>query len=106
MCLYSTNIMSQRTKDSIIPHIMLYSGTEVKPKFNKTQQVLNVEIQNNNDDIEVLVMADGIIIEREISIFEAETLRMDLSNHCYRNYDIYVRTRNNEIQYLGTVEKK
>lgn len=79
------------------------NGADIKTMFDGNKRILSVKVQNNDDDVEILAVDKGNIIDREKTFFQNDELEMDLSYRSIPTLDIYARTRN-ELQYIGTVE--
>lgn len=86
-------------------HVTLRNGARVCAKYNAKTEILNVEIQDNEDEVEVLAVENGKVVDFEMTIFDDDNIKLDFSNKGNQQLDIYVRTRK-ELQYMGTVETK
>lgn len=91
--------------DNDFPRIIMSNGTVVSPKYCKATKALKVEVQENNDEVEILAVSNGHVVDSETSIFDDDNIQLDLSSKSNQPLDIYVRTRK-EVQYMGTVETK
>ncbi len=101
--LCSLSCMAQGNDTSIhFPHIMMSNGAVVSPRYNSSTKTLKVEVQDNNDEVEIIAVSNGHVVDSETSIFDNEDIKLDLSNRCNQQLDIYVRTRK-EIQYMGRI---
>lgn len=104
--LCSLTCMAQGNNTSIhFPRIIMSNGTVVSPKYCKATKALKVEVQENNDEVEILAVSNGHVVDSETSIFDDDNIQLDLSSKSNQPLDIYVRTRK-EVQYMGTVETK
>ena len=86
-----------------LPHIVLQNGTAVYTRYCVERNVLNVDIRNNPEEVEIVVVKNGIMIDNEVSDFEDDGISVDLSGHNNGAVDIYVRSRR-EDQYVGSVK--
>ena len=95
--------MAQLNTGQTLPHVTMSNGTTVISTLKQEDNVLNVEVRNNDDEIEILIVEDGTVVNSESTIFEDDELQVELPMST-QPLDIFVRTKE-EIQYLGSVNK-
>lgn len=86
-------------------HITMSNGANVDVLYNRTDNVLNVDIRNNPDEVEIIVTKNGAAISYDVSELEDDNINIDLSNNKNETVDIYIRNRK-ESQYIGKVSCK
>lgn len=87
-----------------IEHIITQNGAIISSSFNKSRKMLNIDIRNNTEELEILVVANGSVVESQISDFEHDAIDVDLSTHKNAQIDVYVRNREEEY-YIGNMNK-
>lgn len=87
-----------------VKHIMTQNGAIVTASYNKNSKILNVDIRNNTEELEIVVVANGSVVESQISDFEHDAIDVDLSTHKNAQIDVYVRNREEEY-YVGNMNK-
>ncbi|MGM9724106.1 MAG: hypothetical protein ACI3YG_08450 [Prevotella sp.] len=106
MFVLCTRVIAQKDKDGTevnFPYVVLQNGTTVYTRYSVERNVLNVDIRNNPEEVEIVVVKNGIMIDNEVSDFEDDGISVDLSGHNNGAVDIYVRSRR-ENQYVGSVK--
>ena len=106
MFVLCTRVIAQKDKDGTevnFPYVVLQNGTAVYARYSVERNVLNVDIRNNPEEVEIVVVKNGIMIDNEVSDFEDDGISVDLSGHNNGAVDIYVRSRR-ENQYVGSVK--
>lgn len=106
MFILCTRVIAQKDKDGTevnFPYVVLQNGTAVYARYSVERNVLNVDIRNNPEEVEIVVVKNGVMIDNEVSDFEDDGVSVDLSGHNNGAVDIYVRSRR-ENQYVGSVK--
>ncbi len=106
MFVLCTRVIAQKDKDGTevnFPYVVLQNGTAVYARYSVERNVLNVDIRNNPEEVEIVVVKNGVMIDNEVSGFEDDGVSVDLSGHNNGAVDIYVRSRR-ENQYVGSVK--
>ena len=106
MFVLCTRVIAQKDKDGTevnFPYVVLQNGTTVYTRYSVERNVLNVDIRNNPEEVEIVVVKNGVMIDNEVSGFEDDGVSVDLSGHNNGAVDIYVRSRR-EDQYVGSVK--
>ena len=96
--------MAQLNTGQTLPHVTMSNGTTVISTLKQEDNVLNVEVRNNDDEIEILIVEDGTVVNSESTIFEDDELQVELPMST-QPLDIYVRTKE-ETLYVGRVSKR
>lgn len=100
---YSVSSNAQTDNIEIKHPVTSIGGTVVETSFNSRKNMLNVSIRNNDDEVEILAVRRGMVVDRESTFFMNDEMQLDLSNNVTGKYDIYVKARN-EIQHIGSIE--
>lgn len=106
MFVLCTRVIAQKDKDGTevnFPYVVLQNGTAVYARYSVERNVLNIDIRNNPEEVEIVVVKNGVMIDNEVSDFEDDGVSVDLSGHNNGAVDIYVRSRR-ENQYVGSVK--
>lgn len=106
MFVLCTRVIAQKDKDGTevnFPYVVLQNGTAVYARYSVERNVLNVDIRNNPEEVEIVVVKNGVMIDNEVSDFEDDGVSVDLSGHNNGAVDIYVRSRR-EDQYVGSLK--
>ena len=106
MFVLCTRVIAQKDIDGTevnFPYVVLQNGTAVYARYSVERNVLNVDIRNNPEEVEIVVVKNGVMIDNEVSGFEDDGVSVDLSGHNNGAVDIYVRSRR-ENQYVGSVK--
>lgn len=106
MFVLCTRVIAQKDKDGTevnFPYVVLQNGTAVYARYSVERNVLNIDIRNNPEEVEIVVVKNGVMIDNEVSDFEDDGVSVDLSGHNNGAVDIYVHSRR-ENQYVGSVK--
>jgi len=98
----SVNGFAQINDNEIPYHAVFTNGTIASCYYNKYKKVLKVEVRQNEDEVEVLAVKNGMVIDSESTFFMDDEVNLDLSNNGNGECDIYVKAKN-EVQYVGSV---
>lgn len=109
LSLVSCRYCIAQTKDEDteieISCVVLQNGTMISTKCNNENKVLTFDIHNNPEEVEIVVVKNGVTIESESSNTEDDNINLDLSKYKDCTVEIYVRNRR-ESQYVGNVDCK
>lgn len=89
-----------------VKHIMTQNGAIVTASYNKNSKILNVDIRNNTEELEIVVVANGSVVESQISDFEDDSVDVDLSKYKNTNVDVYVRNKEEDYHISNTSDIK
>lgn len=81
------------------------NGAVVNTLYDKDNKTLTFDIHNNPEEVEIVVVKNGVTIESESSNTEDDNINLDLSKYKDCTVEIYVRNRR-ESQYVGNVDCK
>lgn len=99
----SINCFAQK-QEHIQPYsTILSNGATATFLYDKSENVLKVTITNNENEVEVIAVKNGIVVDSETTMFTNDEIQLYLSKQENGEYEIYVRTKN-ETQHIGTVE--
>ncbi len=107
ICLMFVSLTNKAQEgDIVLPggHIITSNGAIISTSFNINNNMLNVDIKNNCAELEIVVVANGSVVESQISDFEYDAIDVDLSTHKNAQIDVYVRNREEEY-YIGNMNK-
>lgn len=97
------NVFAQEIGNECPYSATFVNGASACVSYNKKENMLNVSIRNNDDEVEIIAVKRGMVVESESTFFMNDEMQLDLSNNVTGKYDIYVKARN-EIQHIGSIE--
>lgn len=99
----SINCFAQENQQIHPYSTILSNGATATFLYEKSENVLKVTITNNENEVEVIAVKDGVVTNSETTNFTNDEIQLNLSKQDNGEYEIYVKT-GNEIQLVGTVE--